>query len=78
MDAATTTRHEPLRPSWACGACGQAWPCSPARVQLGEAYGEERVSLATQMAVQLGRAAGELPATTTSRELYERFVEWTR
>jgi hypothetical protein len=73
-----TDAHAAVRPAWICGTCGQDWPCPPARTLLAEQYGAERVSLATQMAIQLGRAAGDLPATTTSRELYERFVEWTR
>lgn len=77
MAAAATDEHAPQRPAWTCSSCGADWPCSPARTLLGEQYGAERVSLAAQMAIELGRAAVELP-TATSRQLYERFVEWTR
>jgi len=26
----TGRHHEPVRPTWACGACGEQWPCSTA------------------------------------------------
>jgi hypothetical protein len=76
MQAPTATGHAATRPTWKCGSCGEDWPCTSARDKLTHDYGPERVSLATQMAVQLGRAAGEL-ATATPRELYERFIAWT-
>jgi hypothetical protein len=69
--------HQPDRPGWDCRACGQPWPCSPARVQLGDAYGPDRAGLAIYMASLLDRAVVELPRPTPL-ELFERFVAWTR
>jgi hypothetical protein len=70
--------HRPDRPSWLCGHCGQDWPCSPARVELGEQYAGDRVGLSVYMAAQHGQAAGEISATVPPGELYERFLAWTR
>lgn len=77
MTQTTTGGHVAVRPAWICGSCGKDWPCGPARVELAEEYGAERVSLSVQMAIQLGRAAHDL-TSATPHELYERFVEWTR
>lgn len=71
-------QHLPQRPSWSCQSCDQLWPCSPARVQLGEAYGLDRVGLAMYLATLLDQAAAEIGEHVTPRELYERFVAWTR
>lgn len=71
------TTHQPRRPTWQCGRCGQPWPCSPARVELSEAYDGDRVGMAVYMAIQLYEAAAEA-ASVTSEDLYERFVAWTR
>jgi hypothetical protein len=73
-----TVEHSPRRPDWMCECCGQDWPCPPAKVELSEAYGVHRVDLAVHMAVQLGHAAGDLLTSVTTRELYERFIAWTR
>jgi hypothetical protein len=77
VNSTAPTGHAAIRPAWTCGACGEDWPCPTARDRLTEEYGTERVSLATQMAVQLGRAATELK-DATPHDLYLRFVEWTR
>lgn len=77
MAAIATGEHAPQRPAWICACCGQDWPCSPARVQLGEQYGAQRVNLAVQMFVQLGYAVSEL-TTVTPAQLFERFIAWTR
>jgi hypothetical protein len=61
-----------------CAACGQPYPCSPARVKLGEAYAGDRVGLAVYMGMQLEHAAGEIGGTTPPKELWERFLAWTR
>jgi hypothetical protein len=77
MDTVTATAHTPARPAWDCAKCGAAWPCSPARVELSEEYGNQRVNLAVYMATQLGHAAGDLTGATPT-QLYERFIAWTR
>ena len=69
--------HQPDRPGWDCRSCGQPWPCPPARVRLGEAYGRDRVGLGMYLGGLLFVAAAEIPAATP-QELFERFVAWTR
>ncbi len=69
--------HPPLRPSWDCASCGTPWPCSPARVEIGERYADDRVGLAIYAGMQLDHAAREVPAADPA-DLYERFVSWTR
>ncbi|MFU8851375.1 hypothetical protein ACNAW0_10385 [Micromonospora sp. SL1-18] len=69
--------HQPERPRWDCLSCRQPWPCPPARVQLGEAYGPDRIGLAMYLGALLFVAVGEIPAASPG-ELFERFVAWTR
>lgn len=70
------TDHAPSRPSWTCGACGQDWPCTHARVDLGQQYLSDRVALSIYMGAQLQAAAAELPPNPF--DLFHRFVAWTR
>jgi hypothetical protein len=77
VTTAAAGEHTAVRPAWTCSACAQEWPCSSARDELAEEYGNRRVNLAVYMAIQLGHAAGELTATTPT-QLYERFIAWTR
>jgi hypothetical protein len=70
-----TGPHSPARPGWDCAACGEPWPCDPAREHLAVAYG--RTHLAIVMVDQLGAAAVDMPAARPA-ELYERFIAWTR
>lgn len=69
--------HPPTRPSWDCATCGQPWPCPPALVELGERYATDPVALAVYMSTQLDHAVREM-STPDARDLYERFVAWTR
>ncbi|GAB2952209.1 hypothetical protein GCM10027280_45760 [Micromonospora polyrhachis] len=70
------TNHQRLvRPAWSCGTCGQPWPCSPARVELGEAYVDDPVGLLVHLCRLLILAAGE--TTVPAEELRERFIAWS-
>lgn len=71
--------HQPNRPGWTCQACngGAPWPCSPARVRLGEAYAGDLVALSAYMGALLAAALTEMP-TTPPAELFDRFINWTR
>lgn len=69
--------HEPRRPEWTCRSCDAPWPCSPARVRLAEAYGDNRISLSMYLASLLTAAYPEVP-TTPPGELFDRFIAWTR
>lgn len=73
-----TADHTPHRPAWLCDQCGKPWPCSPARVELGEQYGRDRVALAMYTSTMLVDAAAEIGDQVEPPELYERFVAWTR
>ncbi|MEU0081348.1 hypothetical protein ABZY58_25900 [Micromonospora tulbaghiae] len=70
--------HVPEQPAWTCPACGgAAWPCSPARTILAEAYGPNRSDLAIYVGQLLFAAAAELTGPSAD-ELNERFIAWTR
>ncbi|MGW4464522.1 flavin reductase [Micromonospora sp. NBC_01796] len=72
-----TDQHRPCGKRWECGTCGKAWPCEPARARLTREYGHDRVSLACYLGTQLVHAARDI-RDVGPRELYERFVSWTR
>lgn len=70
--------HTPHRPDWLCRACGQEWPCAPAKVRLGEQYAHRRrIELALYMAAQLQDALAELP-DDAGADLQTRFMAWIR
>jgi hypothetical protein len=69
--------HDYTRPGWDCGACGQPWPCPPAKVEIGERY-PDRVALWYHMLGRLYAAAGEMPRGYDPGELHDRFMAWTR
>jgi hypothetical protein len=66
--------HTPERPSWDCLACGQPWPCDPAREELKAEL--DRVSLAIYMWNRLEESVRDLPPTPPA-EIFERFIKWT-
>lgn len=67
--------HTPHRPSWDCNACGEPWPCEPAREALAAALDE--IDLAMYAWQRLEEAAGEL-VDLPLREFFARFIKWTR
>lgn len=69
-------QHSPRRPDWVCTECGRLWPCPQARADLAASL-PAGTALAEYMAGNLYVAAADL-TTITPRELYERFVAWTR
>lgn len=68
--------HDPSRPGWDCESCDAPWPCDPAREELADQFGRDRVGLSIYMASQLDLAVRE--TTAGPQELHERFVAWTR
>jgi hypothetical protein len=68
--------HQPRRPQWSCRACGDAWPCAPARKLLSEAHQQNPEALAMQLVRLTGPAATDLGKPTPAL-LYIRFVAWT-
>jgi hypothetical protein len=71
------TVHIPIRPSWLCAGCGDAWPCRFKQRELIAEYAGGEVSLRVLMAMRHCDAAGDLPEVPAG-ELYQRFVGWTR
>jgi hypothetical protein len=71
---AAALEHTWQRPSWRCRACGQQWPCAPARASLTD--GADRVSLAMYMWGNLDQAVNDLPRRSPE-ELFHQFVGWT-
>lgn len=69
--------HEPTRPAWWCESCACDWPCSQARVMLGDEYEADRIGLAARMTELMRQAREELPHVRAA-ELRTRFVEWVR
>ncbi|MDT4992533.1 MAG: hypothetical protein QOH97_2425 [Actinoplanes sp.] len=74
MTAVGPEEHTPQRPIWECRACGESWPCDPARVQLIAEM--DRINLAVYMWLNLEYAVLEIPAMPAS-ELFDRFISWT-
>ncbi|MFF5172470.1 flavin reductase [Micromonospora sp. NPDC000089] len=64
------TAHVPVRPSWACAACAEDWPCDVRRAELAA---EPRTSVMVFLAGHFGEAVGDLPAVPVG-ELYRRFL----
>lgn len=72
---AVVAPHEP-GPGWVCPPCDDVWPCSQARVMLGDRYDTEalRADLARLMGMRMTLAAAELGVP--EMELRLRFVGW--
>lgn len=66
--------HVPRRPTWECVACGQPWPCPPARAQLTAELAAERVSTVSYLTAQMWVAYADLRAPVA--ELVARFLGW--
>ncbi|SDT79316.1 hypothetical protein [Actinoplanes derwentensis] len=66
--------HTCERPSWECRACGDPWPCAPAKASL--ATGTDRVMLTMYMWGHLDHAIIELPPRPPA-EMFDRFLSWT-
>jgi hypothetical protein len=74
------TEHVGDRPSWACRACGEQWPCAVARKELKEQYDGWQTGLIIYLtsrvyeAIEDARKSNSLGPT----DLVERFVGWAR
>ncbi|GAB3935376.1 flavin reductase [Micromonospora vulcania] len=72
--------HLPTRPTWRCQACGIAWPCSAAKLNLLARYREDRAALLVHLAALRDEAAAQLsagqPDSVASADLAERFTGW--
>lgn len=69
--------HQPLRPFWGCGTCGDPWPCTWARVRLRTDFGPFRATLLVYLSGQYADALADLYLDVPP-DLYERIVLWAR
>lgn len=77
----TTPPHTPLRPTWACRACGQPWPCPQARLLLKVEYESALAALSIYLSGLMFEAMRDLfhlnPHDGPSpQEMFDRFVAW--
>lgn len=71
--------HTPVRPTWTCNACGQEWPCRPARAALRGEYANFPTVLAIYLSGQYTVAVDDLAMFgTIPQNLYTRIVGWCR
>ena len=81
-DNLTTTarqiEHLNGRPSWDCQACGQAWPCANAKIDLTAEFSGFPSVLAIYMTAQMHDALLDMTAhgAAPPPDLYERFLAW--
>ncbi len=73
--------HTALRPMWCCRACGQPWPCAPARLVLKAEYADDQIGLSLYLCGLLHEAARDLyrlnpDAGPSPADLFRRFVAW--
>ncbi|QGN50771.1 hypothetical protein GKC29_14555 [Micromonospora sp. WMMC415] len=73
--------HTPLRPVWACRACGQPWPCAEARLLLKAEFDGRYPTLSIYLAGLLYEAMHDLYHLNPHdgprpRDLFDRFVGW--
>lgn len=67
-------RHEPVRPSWLCRACGFTYPCRPAERELLDRFRQPK-ALFAHMAALLADACHDLDHAPAG-ELWDRFIGW--
>ncbi|MEU5565470.1 hypothetical protein [Micromonospora musae] len=77
----TSPPHTPLRPVWACRACGHPWPCASARLNLKAEFARQEATLAIYLAGLMYEAMHDLYHLNPSdgpgpRDLFARFVAW--
>ncbi|MEV4715118.1 hypothetical protein [Micromonospora sp. NPDC049374] len=75
--------HTPLRPMWCCRACGQPWPCGPARLRLRTEYDADRPGLSIYLAGLMYEAMRDLYHFNAHDApepgvLFDRFLAWAR
>ena len=72
--------HLNSRPDWNCIACGDPWPCKPAREKLLEEFRSFPSMLTIYLSTQMHDALDDLVATGhfVPTDLFERFLAWAR
>lgn len=72
--------HLPARDFWDCSACGQTWPCAPAKEALLEEFAGKPSALVAYLGLLLAEATEDLSAhwAPPPVDLHERFLGWLR
>jgi len=79
VTAAAAMTHMAARPLWDCRACGEPWPCEPARAALMAERGMTVTRLTITMTAFLHAAVADgLHRQVPDGGLYSRFILWTR
>jgi hypothetical protein len=79
-EPALPTPHLGQRPTWACAACHQPWPCAQAKRELLTEFHRFPSSLIVYMSSYLTEAMDDLtaPNATAPPDLWDRFLGWAR
>ena len=68
-------KHKPVRPAWACTACGEQWPCAGAQAEIRAMHGGDIPAMMTYMTGFLPEATTDMPEMSQS-VLLPRFLDW--
>lgn len=71
--------HIPSRPTWRCRACGVAWPCSTAKLNLLAKYRERGAELKAYLLRLHEEAASQLAELNDGQRpahLEQHFTAW--
>jgi hypothetical protein len=73
----TVSAHAAVRPTWACGACGQPWPCPTSREELIAEFDGNVPAMSVYMAGKFLAALDDVPRVACDG-LHLRFLGWIR
>jgi hypothetical protein len=73
---ATRVEHAADRSSWDCRACGEPWPCAPAKVLLNEEFRGDLSTLILFLVSTFYEATDSYADREAPPDLYGRFVIW--
>jgi hypothetical protein len=79
VSAVLQLTHTPLRPSYACGNCGELWPCPPAKAELTEQHQDDTLRLGQYLGAHMAdamEAATANPGWGRVDDLFDRFMGW--
>jgi hypothetical protein len=76
LQPADRSEHAADRSSWDCRACGEPWPCAPAKVTLNEDFWDRRSTLIVFLVSTFYAAVDSYADREAPPDLYGRFVMW--
>lgn len=72
-----STTHSPIRPTWKCAGCSEAWPCLTRREQLVPEFLNNPTSMIMLMGAYFIDACEDLPDAPAG-VLHAQFIGWAR